>query len=82
MIRWILREAPDLDDLAFPEQLARRLRALGVPVDRLWLAVARMHPLLVTSALMWADGVGPSVSSLPLTQRSRAGPGSALFPSN
>lgn len=69
LIRWLLRDAAVLDDADFVEQLALRLRGVGVPIDRLWFGVPRMHPLLVTAALLWTDGLGAQLLELPLSRR-------------
>jgi adenylate cyclase len=57
LIEWLSGdECHDATDAAMLSDLGRRLRALGLPVDRLSLHLRTLHPQILARTLAWTDG--------------------------
>jgi adenylate cyclase len=57
LIEWLTGdECHALDDAGLVSGLGRRLRALGVPVDRLTLHLMTLHPEFIGRTVAWAPG--------------------------
>lgn len=56
IIDWLLRDGARLQPPAFVEGLAHRLRAMGLPVDRLSVNFGLLHPSLLAAGILWRPG--------------------------
>src|SRR3954469_15916254 len=57
LIEWLSGdECHDADDADMLAGLGRRLRALGLPIDRLSLHLRTLHPQILARTLAWAEG--------------------------
>jgi adenylate cyclase len=57
LIEWLTGdECHALDEIGLVSGLGRRLRALGVPVDRLTLHLRTLHPEYIGRTIAWAPG--------------------------
>jgi adenylate cyclase len=51
--RWLLADGPALELAALVEALAHRLRALGLPLDRLNVSFGLLNPSVIAGAVVW-----------------------------
>jgi adenylate cyclase len=57
LIEWLSGdECHDIPDAAMLSELGRRLRALGLPLDRLSLHLRTLHPQILARTLAWTEG--------------------------
>ncbi|MEZ4451062.1 MAG: adenylate/guanylate cyclase domain-containing protein [Nannocystaceae bacterium] len=70
VLEWLIREGAALaDEEALVRELALRLRAEGLPIDRLWIGYARPHPLLAGTGALWQIDRGTSSGVVPYALR-------------
>jgi adenylate cyclase len=55
--RWLSSdECHELDDAHMMSELGQRLRALGLPIDRLGLHLRTLHPHILARSVLWSPG--------------------------
>lgn len=75
LLAWLTGdECHDLDDVGFVAGLGGRLRAVGLPVDRLTLHLRRLHPEFLGRTVAWSPG-----AAVEITDRAHGTDQSAQF---
>lgn len=64
LIEWLAGdECHELDDAGLAAQLGQRLRAAGLPIDRLTLHLRTLHPEIFGRSVLWDPGEPVEVRS-------------------